>query len=136
MVIGQRQDVGARFAGVIGMPALQGGVFRVGQRVLFAIGLVRGSDHDLRIGAAAAGSLQQAPGSLDVRLKRPQRAAVRGADDRLCSQVDDGPNLVFCEDPLQQGLILYATVDSVDPGSQPQRTSSEPATWSRTKPTT
>src|SRR5947209_19904491 len=55
MVIGQCQDVSAGLAGVVGMSALQGSFFGIGQNRLIAIGFVGRGDDDLRPIATAAG---------------------------------------------------------------------------------
>jgi hypothetical protein len=96
------------------MPAHQGHVLVVGQPVLIAISLVRGSHNDLFDAGTLSASFQEDPRALDVGLKRRNRIAIGNAHDCLGSEVDDGIDLIFTQDPRQQGLVANVTADHLD----------------------
>ncbi len=88
--------------------------------LLVAVRLVARGNHDgpdLSVGGAA--SLEQGPGSTDVRVEGRGCRAIGDPDQCLGRKVKHGTDLVLPQDPGQKGLIGHVPAHDVDPASEP-----------------
>ena len=125
-----RQQVRARLADVVRMPAHHRRILGVREHLLIAVRLVGRCDDDLLNGRTPPAGFEQRPGAADIRIECRDGIPVRHADRRLGGQMEDGRDFVLAERALDRLLIAHVTAnhpDAFDQSGRRRAPSGEPS---------